>query len=141
MAFSIDSSTNQTPFNIYLMTMEAYDTLAKGGTIDGHTFNENAFYLTTDQEIDYSFLPLSGGTITGVLKQTVNGNPYYNLYDGTNNWYFQSIKADNACYIGPTADKALKINLNGDIFTKGKLLLSADPVENLQAVTKQYVDV
>lgn len=66
MAFQIDSSTNQAPFKIYLMTNSAYDSLIQGGNIDGHSLDENAFYLTTDIE-EGSYLPLAGGSLTGKL--------------------------------------------------------------------------
>ena len=48
MAFAIDSTSSQAPFKIYLMTKSAYEHLAQGHDIDGHTLDENAFYLTTD---------------------------------------------------------------------------------------------
>lgn len=66
MAFTIESSANQAPFKIYLMTNSAYDSLVQGGNIDGHTLDQNAFYLTTDIE-EGSYLPLGGGTLTGKL--------------------------------------------------------------------------
>ena len=68
----------------------------------------------------------TGDTMTGRLTQTINGNPYYGLSDGTNNWYFQAIKADNASYIGPTSSKALKIDVNGNSSIRGSLLIEKD---------------
>lgn len=62
MAFAIDSTSSQAPFKIYLMTKSAYEHLAQGHDIDGHTLDENAFYLTTDIEETSS----SSGDITGV---------------------------------------------------------------------------
>lgn len=67
------------------------------------------------------FLPLTGGSLTGAVMQTVNGNPYYGLNDGTNNWYFQAVKADNACYIGPGYDLALKIDTSGNMTVRGNI--------------------
>ena len=64
-------------------------------------------------------LPLAGGTLTGNVFVNKNGNPYYGLQDGTNTWYFQSVKADNAMYIGAGTAKSLKIDINGNTTVKG----------------------
>lgn len=74
--------------------------------------------------IKQSFLPLTGGSLTGAVMQTVNGNPYYGLNDGTNNWYFQAVKADSACYIGPGYDLALKIDISGNITPRGNIIVN-----------------
>ena len=117
------------------------DGFAAGGQMGWQS--KSNFLSSVQTQIDTiksTYLPLAGGTLTGVVKQNKDGNPYYNLYDGTNNWYFQAIKADGACYIGPTSTKALKIDTNGNVVVKGTLTLLGDPTTALQAATKQYVD-
>ena len=74
------------------------------------------------------------------VKSSKAGNPYFQLYDGTNNWYFQAVQGDNACYVGPTSSKSLKIDTNGNVAVRGTLTLAQDPTAALQAATKQYVD-
>lgn len=69
-------------------------------------------------------LPLTGGTLTGNLKIGVDGNPYYELNDGTNSWYFQSVKGDNACYIGPGYTLATKIDTSGNMTVRGTITVN-----------------
>lgn len=78
----------------------------------------------------------TGDTMTGHLIQTVDGNPYYGLNDGTNNWYFQAIKADGACYIGPTYTLATKIDTSGNMTVKGSLTVNGSLSGNASSATK-----
>lgn len=82
----------------------------------------------------------TGDTMTGRLVQTLNGNPYYELNDGTNRWFFQAIKADNASYIGPTSAKALKIDVDGNATVKGNLTVDGSIIGSIQEAIKATQD-
>lgn len=82
----------------------------------------------------------TGDTMTGRLVQTLNGNPYYELNDGTNRWFFQAIKADNASYIGPTSTKALKIDVDGNAIVKGSLTVDGSIIGSIQEAIKATQD-
>ena len=82
----------------------------------------------------------TGDTMTGRLVQTLNGNPYYELNDGTNRWFFQAIKADNASYIGPTSTKALKIDTDGNATVKGNLTVNGSIIGSIQEAVKATQD-
>lgn len=82
----------------------------------------------------------TGDTMTGRLVQTLNGNPYYELNDGTNRWFFQAIKADNASYIGPTSVKALKIDADGNATVRGSLTVDGSIIGSIQEAIKATQD-
>jgi hypothetical protein len=78
-----------------------------------------------------SFLPLSGGTLTGFL--TLNDDPTAILHAATKQYVDQEV-AD--VVIATATDYILKA---GGTMT-GSLILAADPVVPLEAATKAYVD-
>ena len=49
------------------------------------------------------------------MNQSVTGNPWYGLNDGTNQWYLQAIQDSNKLYLGPTWDSSLNIDTAGNV--------------------------
>lgn len=96
-----------------------------GANSTGPGFYKDAMYLLlhSGNYNNYS-LSLKGGSLTGNITITVDGNPYYGLNDGTNNWYFQAVKADNACYIGPGYTLATKIDTSGNMTVRGNITVN-----------------
>lgn len=51
MAFNVAQST-PSPFKLYALTRNAYDTMVQGTAVSGHSIDENALYLITDDTPD-----------------------------------------------------------------------------------------
>jgi hypothetical protein len=77
-----------------------------------------------------SYLPYSGGTMTGIL--TLAADPTATLQAATKRYVDNNISNINTAISG-------YLPLAGGTMT-GLLTLSADPTSNLQATTKEYVD-
>lgn len=91
------------------------DSFASGGQMGWQSKGDFLSGVQSDiNDIRATYLPLSGGTMSGVIKMNKTGNPYYNLYDGTNNWYFQSVQGDGKVGIGASWTYSLKVDTVGN---------------------------
>lgn len=91
---------------------------------DGSTYSGTASRATADgngNNIANTYLPKSGGTLTGTVMQSVAGNPYYGLSDGTTNWYFQAVQSEGKVGLGPTWGVATKWDASGNMLLPGSL--------------------
>lgn len=101
------------------------DSFASGGQLGWQTKGDFLSGVQSDiNDIRNTYLKLSGGTLTGNLVVSKAGNPYYEIFDGTTRWFFQAIQGDNACYIGPTSTKAVKIDANGNAAIRAALTVA-----------------
>ena len=62
----------------------------------------------------------------GFISITRDGNPYIGLSDGTNNWYYQSVKDENKVGLGPTWTKATKWDVNGNVSMPASLSVTSN---------------
>jgi hypothetical protein len=108
-----------------------------GGNKGAGTVNAQSFYINGTLIDLTKYVQLTGGTMTGML--TLAMDPV-NIYDAVDKRY-----VDNAVTtINNTFANYLPItggNISGNLAVAGTMNLSADPTSNLQAATKQYVDV
>ena len=101
------------------------DSFANGGQLGWQTKGDFLSGVQSDiNDIRNTYLKLSGGALTGNIVISKTGNPYYEIFDGTTRWFFQAIQGDNACYIGPTAAKAIKIDVNGNTAIRAALTVA-----------------
>ena len=91
------------------------DAFASGGQMGWQTKGDFLSGVQSDiNDIRATYLPLSGGTMSGIIKMNKAGNPYYHLNDGTNNWYFQSVQGDGKVGIGTSWTYSLKLDTAGN---------------------------
>jgi hypothetical protein len=62
----------------------------------------------------------------GFISITKDGNPYIGLSDGTNNWYYQSVKADNKVGLGPTWVLATKWDTSGNMYMPAQIEVTGE---------------
>ena len=133
----------------YVDTVAAQKLNLTGGTLSGFLTLSDApqqgLHAATKDYVDGNILtrlPLTGGTLTGSL--TLANDPSSPLHSATKRYvdYTADAKiAANNIILRAYVDQqdALKLNLTGGTMT-GRVTLSANPIDNLHAATKQYVD-
>lgn len=85
-----------------------------------------------------AYLPLAGGTMTGRITTGMSSGDAIAFSGGTN-WF--GFEYTGSSYLTIKANNAQMLQFSTtEITAKKPLLLKADPVENLEAATKQYVD-
>lgn len=151
-ANSITNSTTQTVYcrllSIYTGSVTKYTAFTDGSTLPSNfvssatiTTNTNSLQgnLTWDEitgkpstyapsSHTHSYLPLSGGTLTGQVTQSVSGNPYYGLNDGTNLWYFQAYQ--NKAGMGTKWTTATQWDTSGNMVVNGSITGSSYKLGN-----------
>lgn len=60
-------------------------------------------------------------TMNGHILSSVDGNPWFGLYDGTNHWRFQAVKDQEKVGLGPTWTEATTWDVKGNMVVPGTI--------------------
>jgi hypothetical protein len=128
------------------LTFPGYIQYVSGGVVIGNpaggnkgsgALNLQNLYINGTQFLPANFLPLTGGTLTGLLTLGVAPSGPWDA--ATKKYVDDSITTVNGNFANylPLAGGTLTGNVT---FSSGMLALFADPASPMQAATKQYVD-
>ncbi len=105
----------------------AYNVSVKG--LGSAAYTASTAYATAAQGTKAdNALPKSGGSLTGTVMQTVAGNPYFGMNDGSTNWYLQAVQEEGKVGLGPTWNNATKWDASGNMSVPGGLSASSGTI-------------